>query len=350
MTATKHEARKGTRRHGSLRKVWITSLTALLVLAAPLVVSWQAGGLSTVHAEFKGDTNPRSNFWGAVRQESGGYSAVKGPETGVLIENGGQNWRQVRNGPVATVGAWLLGVVVAALILFHLIVGKARLEKRTGRKVLRWNVFERFVHWFVAILFIILAVTGLSLLYGRAVLIPVMGYEGFAAWAQLAKDAHNYLAMFFVVGLVVMLAMWFRENFLTKVDWEWFKSGGGYFGGKHPHAYKVNAGEKVWFWVLFIAGIGMMISGIVLLFPNLLFVRETMQLANIVHAATGVLLTGFSLGHIYLGTLGNEGSFEGMVTGEVDEAWAKQHHDLWYEETGGHGEAGKSAEGQPSAT
>lgn len=349
MTAFHNSVKAAGKRRG-IRKAWVMTLTALLVLAAPLVVSWQVAGFSPAQAEFKNQDNPRSNYWGAVREGVTGYTAVKGQETGELIENSGQNWRQVRNGPIATIGGWLIGIVIVVLALFHLTVGKAKLEKRTGRKVMRWTIFERFIHWFVAILFIILAITGLSLLYGRAVMIPVMGYEAFAAWAQFAKDAHNYLSLFFVVGLVIMLGMWVQENFLTKVDWEWFKSGGGYIGGKHPHAYKVNAGEKIWFWILFFAGIALMISGIVLLFPNLVFERDTMQAANVVHGVTSIILSAFALGHIYLGTIGNEGSFEGMVSGEVDEAWAKQHHDLWYEETGGHGEAGKSAEGQPSAT
>jgi formate dehydrogenase subunit gamma len=327
-----HPARNlpGDRRQG-LWKVWTASLLGLLVFATPLVISWQLTGINPVQAAFSKDTNPRANYWRAVREGVSGYTAVVGQETDVLIQNSGENWRQTRNGIVTIIGAGLLGFVVVALVVFHLLVGKARLEERTGRKVLRWSLFERILHWYVAILFIILALTGLSLLYGRAVLIPVMGLEGFAAYADFAKDSHNYLALFFVAGLVLMLALWVRENFFTRVDWEWFKSGGGYFGKKqHPHAYKVNAGEKVWFWILLVAGLAVMISGLVLLFPNYGFDRPTMQGGLVIHGITSLILVAFSLGHIYLGTLGNEGSFEGMISGEVDEGWARQHHDLWY--------------------
>lgn len=351
-TQTQPTAKPRSRRR--MGKVWIMSLVALLVLAAPLVVSWQMAGIDAVQAEFSNGSNPRAEYWREVRQGTAGYTTVKGQETGELIENGGQNWRQFRNGPLATLGAWLLGIVVVLLVLFYLIVGKAKLEQRTGRKILRWTVFERTLHWFVAVLFILLALTGLSLLYGRAVLIPVLGYDGFAGYAQFAKWVHDYLSLFFVIGLVIMLAMWISENFFSKVDWEWFKKGGGYLGKGHGSAYKVNAGEKVWFWILFVAGIGLMISGLVMLFPNLGFERGTMQGADIIHAVTALILSGFALGHIYLGTLGNEGTLEGMISGEVDEAWAKQHHDLWYKETGGkgaaaegggQGEAGKPATG-----
>lgn len=320
-----------------LLKLWIVSLAALLVLATPLIVVLPIVGFDTVQAEFKNDTNPRANYWRAVREGVTGYTTVKGQETTTLIQNGGQNWRQARNGPVATIGAWLIGIVAALIVLFHLTVGKAKLEQRTGRKVLRWTLFERFLHWYVAILFILLALTGLSILYGRAILIPVLGYTGFAAYAQFAKPVHDYLGLFFTFGLVIMLAMWFRENIMHKVDWQWLKTGGSYFG--HAHSHKVNGGEKIWFWILLIAGTGLMISGIVLLFPNLGFLRETMQGADIVHGVTALILSAVLLGHIYLGTIGNEGTFEGMISGEVDEAWAKQHHDLWYEETGGKGAA-----------
>jgi formate dehydrogenase subunit gamma len=320
-------------RRPGLWKVWTVSLLALLVFAVPLAVSWQLTGVNPVQAAFSDDTNPHANYWRAVREGDKGYTAVVGQETDVLIQNGGENWRQVRNGIITTFGAGLLGFTVVVLVLFHLIVGKARLGERSGRKVLRWTLFERILHWYVAILFIILALTGLSLLYGRAVLIPVMGPEAFAAYADFAKDAHNYLALFFVAGLVSMLVLWLRENFFTKVDWQWFKAGGGYVGGKHPHAGKVNGGEKVWFWILLVAGIALMISGLFLLFPNYGFDRPTMQLGLVIHGIASLILVAFSLGHIYLGTLGNEGTFEGMIGGEVDEAWARKHHDLWYQET-----------------
>lgn len=331
-----------------LTKLWIISVAALLLLSAPLLVMLPVGfsPVQSAQAEFKNDTNPRANYWRAVRDSVKGDTTVQGQETSTLIQNGGQNWREIRNGPITAVGAWLFGIVIVLLVLFHLTVGKAKLEKRTGRKVLRWTLFERFIHWYVAILFIILALTGLSILYGRAVLIPVFGPSGFAAYAQFAKPVHDYLSLFFILGLVIMLAMWFRDNLPSKVDWDWIKAGGGYFGKSHPHAHKVNAGEKIWFWILLVAGIGLMISGIILLFPNLGTLRETMQGADIVHGICALILSAVVLGHIYLGTLGNEGSFESMISGEVDEAWAKQHHDLWYEETGGKGAA---ATEQPEA-
>lgn len=281
-------------------------------------------------------SNPRSNFWRDVRQGREGYGASSGAYTqNAFIQNGGEIWREVRNGPLATYGAGLLAVGLVGVLLFHLLAGPARLEHgRSGSKVYRWTLFERILHWYVAILFIILAITGLSLLYGRAVLIPLLGLEGFSAYASVAIASHNYLGVFFVIGLVVMLAIWLKESLFKRHDWQWLKQGGGYVGHskEHPHAGRVNAGEKIWFWLLFVAGLAVSVTGLILDFPNLGFGTTAMQLSTLIHAALGVVLIALSFGHIYLGTLGNEGTFEGMVSGYVDENWARQHHDLWYEQ------------------
>jgi formate dehydrogenase subunit gamma len=198
--------------------------------------------------------------------------------------------------------------------------------------VLRWSVFDRVMHWYVAVTFLTLAITGLSLLWGRHVLIPVLGKEGFSAWALVAKPIHDYLSLAFVAGLVVMLVKWFHHNIPASYDLEWIKKVGGYLGGGHPPAGFANAGEKAYYWTLVFAGTALTISGFWLLFPNLGFERAAMQTANIVHGVTALILVTFVCLHIYLGTLGSEGAFEGMVTGEVDEGWARQHHGVWRDE------------------
>jgi formate dehydrogenase subunit gamma len=275
----------------------------------------------------------RREFWRQARGGIEGYSAVTGPETGVLIQSGGDVWRAMREGPIKRWGGIALIGVLAAIILFHLVAGSVKLEERTGRTITRWSVFERAIHWYTAILFIILAITGLSLLFGRSVLIPIMGREAFAAWASFAKPVHDWLAVPFAIGLILMVIPWLGQNIPKAHDFTWLKMGGGYLDkSKHPPADFVNAGEKIWYWLLFFGGIVLIWSGFYLLFPNLGWERSTMQLAHIAHAISGVALVAFSLGHIYLGTLGNQGSFEGMWTGEVDEAWAKAHHNLWYDQ------------------
>jgi formate dehydrogenase subunit gamma len=336
----------GTRARKLRRMIWsialvlglsmVLPLTGLLLTEAPVgqaVAQQSEEAVEQARADRVRTEEQRREFWRQARGGMQGYSAVTGPETGVLIQSGGDVWRSVREGPLLRWGGIGLVVVLAAIILFHLVAGAVKLEERSGRTITRWTLFERVIHWYTAILFIILAITGLSLMFGRSLLIPVMGKEAFAAWAGLAKPVHDWLAVPFVVGLVLMVVPWIGQNIPRSHDLRWIKLGGGYIDkSKHAPADFVNAGEKIWFWLLLIGGIVLVWSGFYLLFPNFGWERGTMQFAHIAHAISGVALIAFSLGHIYLGTLGNQGTFEGMWTGEVDENWAKHHHSLWYDE------------------
>jgi formate dehydrogenase subunit gamma len=311
------------------------ALSTLFAMALPLIgyVVHDTGLAFAQSAESDSEAvNPRAEYWRDVRQGTDGYSAIRGPETGVLIQNGGENWREVRNGPITFLGGSLIIAAIVVLAAKHMVLGGQKLSERTGRKITRWSAFERTMHWFVAISFIILAITGLSLIFGRTVLIPLLGKEGFAAWAQIAKPIHDYLAVPFAVGLVVILAMWLPKNIFRSYDLTWLKSAGGFFGEGHPPAGFANAGEKIFFWLLFFGGIALTVSGFYLLFPNFGWERSTMQLSHVVHSVSGLILIAVALGHMYLGTVGVEGSFEGMVTGEVDETFAKEHHSVWYDE------------------
>lgn len=284
-------------------------------------------------------TNPRANYWRAVRQGYQGYTAASGPyTTNVLIQNGGQNWRELRNGPVEGYGAWVLALVVGAIIVFAIVRGQVKLDHpSSGRTVERWNTGERVLHWYTAVLFVILAITGLSMLFGRAVLIPVLGYPGFAAWASASIALHNYLGPFFVIGVVIEIVVWIRDALPEATDAEWLRRAGGFFEkGSHPSAGRINAGEKyITFWLgLVVCGIVISVSGIAMDFPAFSQSRETMQTANLVHGLFGMTWLGLMLGHIYLGAWGVEGALPSMIGGRVSTEWAKQHHDIWYEREG----------------
>lgn len=343
-TANRRDSRR------SKRVLFLTLALLLLGTLALPMTGYLVTGVGSVDAAAQQDSNPRADYWREVREGDQGVTTAQGPETGILIQNGGQNWRQLRQGPVTTYGAIALGIVILLIVVFHVGIGRAKLETRTGKTITRWSMLDRVLHWYVAILFIILAITGLALLYGREFLIPMLGKEGFAAFAALAKPVHDYLALFFTAGIVIMLLKWIGDNIPNAADMRWIKSAGGYFGGKHEPAGFVNGGEKVWYWILFFGSAAMIGSGIFLLFPNLDWTREAMQNANIIHGISSLLVIAGSIGHIYLGTVGNEGTLEGMVTGEVDEQWAKQHHALWYEEVKGHAPgAGGAARPSPAA-
>jgi len=298
-------------------------------------------------------TNPRANYWRAVRDGFEGYTAASGPyTTNVLIANGGQNWRQLRNGPVASLLPWLMALMVLGLGVYYILHGPVKLSQTpSGRTVERFTYNERVLHWYTAVLFILLAITGLSLMLGRELMIPWMGLSAFAAYANLAIIVHNYLGPLFIVGVVLEIVMWARIAIPNKTDVEWFKAGGGYFGHAHPSAGKLNAGEKIFvFWTATVGmGILVSISGLVLNFPNFGFERETMQTANLVHGIAAIVYVTIILMHMYLGSIGVQGALDAMTSGRVSVEWAKEHHDLWYDEvkhTAGKAE-GKSGSGVP---
>ena len=291
--------------------------------------------VATAQAADQGEaTNPRSNFWRAVRGSQEGYTAIKGQETNVLIQSGGENWRNLRNGPMAWIGGFALIITLLAIIAYHMKHGAMKLDDGlSGKTITRWSKFDRTLHWSTAVLFILLSITGLSILFGRAVLIPVLGPEGFAAYADFAKVIHDYLGPVFVAVLLILVLSWFKNNIFNADDVRWFKmGGGGIVGHKHASCGRFNAGEKLWFWLVSLLGLGVGITGLILDFPNFDQVRNTMQNANLIHSLLSMIWIAVAFGHIYIGTVGSEGSLHGMVTGEVDENWAKQHHDLWYEE------------------
>ena len=311
------------------------SFKALLVLLAGLLLlSWSLSGVAGNVPEANPANVKGSDYWRQVTQGAQGYSTVQHAEAGMLINRTGEDWRQLRNDEIKPKGKWALGITLLVLLGVYLLFGQIKIEQpRTGNLIERWRKFDRYLHWIVAVLFIILALTGLSILYGRYFLPDVMGDSGFAAYLQLAKSSHNYLGVLFAICFVLMMLKWLKNNIPNGHDLVWFIKGGGAIKGQHPHAGYMNGGEKLWFWVLLIGGVVLTGSGLVLDFPGAVTeLREDMQTANVLHAISSLVLICGGIAHAYVGSIGTEGALEGMVNGQVDEAWAKQHHDLWYEE------------------
>src|SRR5258708_88117 len=231
------------------------------------------------------------------------------------------------------IGAIAILGTLAGLAAAYLILGRIRISAgRSGRKVPRFTSFERFSHWLTAVSFVVLGLTGLNITFGKVLLRPWIGPDAFSALAQIAKYVHNYFSFSFVLGLVLIIAMWMKDNIPDKVDVEWLRKGGGFIKSKHAPARRFNAGEKLVFWGALGFGILVAVSGYLLIFPFYITNIFGMQIAQGVHAIIALLFVAMILGHIYIGTLGMEGAFEAMGTGEVDLNWAKEHHDLWLED------------------
>lgn len=265
---------------------------------------------------------------------------VRGIETNILVQPAGQTWREIRNGPITLYGGLLLIIVPLVIFAFYRWRGPLKLhDGPTGRMIERFTDWERMVHWATAISFVILAVSGVIILFGKYVILPVFGYTVFSWLAILGKNLHNFVGPLFVFCTVIMFVTFVRDNIWRQMDFAWMAKLGGMLGGREMPSGRFNGGEKTWFWFgVVILGIIVSASGLVLDFPNFAQTREVMQQANVIHAIAAVIYVGISLGHIYLGTVGMKGAYEAMRTGYVDETWAKEHHSVWYEEV----KAGKS--------
>ncbi|MGV8057245.1 MAG: formate dehydrogenase subunit gamma [Smithellaceae bacterium] len=286
-----------------------------------------------IYLQAAGVMNPRGNFWRVVREGIAAYSSTPQQGHTILIVNGGENWREIRNSFVMPLSQWILIGVLVAIGLMYKIIGPEKLEKvRSGIKVERYRLPDRVLHWYTAGLFILMALTGLSLLLGRIFLIPVFGLGADSTYLQFCKVVHNYCGPLLLIGIVLEVVRWVKFNIPEKVDLEWIKKVTGGLHGAKPHIGRVNAGQKAWFWLVAVFGIIVGITGVLLDFPIWGQSRATMQLSHIIHAVTAILFIGAALGHIYMGSIGVEGVFEGMWHGTVDAVWAEQHADIWYEE------------------
>jgi len=262
-----------------------------------------------------------------------GRVSIPDQRSSVLMQPAGRDWREFRNVTLRWIGGVAILGMIALLVIFYLTRGMVRLEStRSGRTIVRFNIFERFVHWMTATCFIILAISGLNITFGRPLLLPLLGFEMFSEWSQWAKYAHNYLSFPFTIGVVLICLMWIGGNIPNKLDVDWIKRGGGLIGHDHPPARRFNAGQKGIYWIVVIGGGLVAASGYVLMFPFYITGIEGMQMAQIVHAIVGVLFIAAMLAHIYIGTIGMEGAFEAMGSGEVDVNWAREHHSLWLDQ------------------
>lgn len=328
-----------------IKLIWAAAAAAALALPAAAQAA-QTSDASTQAQAARAVDQPGNNspVWRDVKSGETNRTGVQGRETGVLIQpqlrfpgqkafsTAGEAWRTYHNGPLIFYGGWLLIVVAVVILLYYLVRGALKLkEKPTGRLIERFNSLERIAHWSTAISFVILALSGLTILFGKFVLLPVIGYTLFAWLSALAKNLHNFIGPFFILSLLLMIAVYIKDNFWRSGDAAWIGSAGGLFSGKHVPSGRFNLGEKGWFWIgVVLLGVIMSVTGLIMLFPNFDQVRETMQQANVIHVIGAAVFIALSFGHIYLGTIGVQGAYQAMRTGYVDETWAKEHHELWY--------------------
>jgi formate dehydrogenase subunit gamma len=282
-----------------------------------------------------GSIDPETFDLYGEREQLVGRVTIPDDKLSVLVQPEGRDWRAFRIQWLFWIAAGVILLTVAGLAGFYLWRGRLPIESgRSGRWVPRFNAVERFAHWATALSFITLALTGLIVTFGRWLLIPIIGHGAFTPTAEVAKSLHNFSAIPFVVGILLMLVLWIRDNIPNRADLDWIRHGGGMFtrtGSYHPETARFNAGQKGIFWAVVLGGLLLAVSGYILMAPFIWVDVNGMQVAHAVHGILAVLLIAVILAHIYLGTLGMEGAFDAMGRGEVDENWAREHHRGWYE-------------------
>lgn len=341
---------------------YLAGLAAVVTIIAGLGLASGTSFVSEASAQQAGSVpgntlgaSSQADFWRAVRQGEQGKVSIPNARAGVLIQSEGDNWRAFRNGPLSVFGAWALLGMVILLCVFFILRGRIKVEHGlSGKLIERFNTVERFAHWLTATSFVVLALTGLNVLYGRYALKPLIGADAFSIITVAGKYLHNYLSFAFMVGVVMMFVLWVGHNIPNRTDLNWIAKAGGLFTkGVHPPAKKFNAGQKLIFWSVILGGVSISVSGLALLFPfeiqmfgktfaimNLfgtslpteLSVMQEMQLSQLWHSIVAIGLIVVIIAHVYIGSIGMEGAFDAMGSGQVDENWAKEHHSLWVEE------------------
>ncbi len=281
-------------------------------------------------------TQPLNNapIWREVNSEKAHFTNLPDREAGVLIQKGGEQWRKLRNGPITQYGGWGLVVVVLLITAFYLFRGPIRLSGQpSGQMIERFTLIERGIHWTNAGCFLVLGLSGLTLLFGKHVLLPIFGYTLFSGLATVAVTAHNFVGPLFSMTIIAIFMTFVRDNLPKLEDLDWLRKGGGLLTGAHIRSGRFNAGEKLVFWGGVVAlGVTVSITGFVLDFPNFQQTRGDMQFAWTIHVIGSLSFIALILGHIYIGTLGTDGALDAMKTGYVDETWACEHHEDWYDD------------------
>ncbi|MGH1406940.1 MAG: formate dehydrogenase subunit gamma [Rhodomicrobiaceae bacterium] len=303
-----------------------------------------------------------SDTWRAIRHGVKGNVSIPDTKAGVLVQDSGESYRAIRNGPLFSYLGFSMLATLILLAIFFAWRGKIKVDKGlSGRKIKRFSTIERTGHWLMAISFIILGISGLNITFGKSVILPIIGKDAFGPFTYFLKLTHNYIAFAFMLGLIIAFVCWVMHNLPNRGDINWILKGGGIFKkGEHPPAGKFNAGQKLIFWAVMIGGLSLSVSGWALMFPfEYSFFSSTMsafsaigldvgnwlgmgsapysviqeqQYNNIWHAIMGVLMICLILAHIYIGSIGMEGAYDAMGSGDVDENWALEHHSLWVEE------------------
>jgi len=312
----------------------------IIVLVTILMSLLLAGQIPSSHAQTSPDgqrivvDSPGTGLWDAARRNNLPISSqVNSADSGALIYTDGMAWMQFRSEQLMPLMAYALGGTLLAILLFWILRrGIPIAGGESGKRMQRTVLYERIVHWTMTSIFLVLAITGFIILYGRSLLIPIMGIETYGMLAATSKTLHNLSGIIFPLTILLMFAQFVGRNIYEKGDLRWLARGGGIVTDAHQSAGFFNMGEKILFWLVMLFGLLMSVSGLIINFQVFDLARADMILLYQVHAIVAGAFVMLIIGHIYLAVAGVKGTLSSMTDGTVDENWAKAHHDRWYAE------------------
>lgn len=224
-------------------------------------------------------------------------------------------WRESSLKPASP---WLVGALVVACLLHCVTFGRRRAAAEVpGPLVKRYSCCERVGHAFGMATFVVLGITGAAFLLGPS-----------CPLGPGARTLHTVAGVVFAIALVAIIALWLRDARLSPEDRLWFRHLGGYLGysGRLP-AGKLNAGQKLYFWLVALTGLGLVATGIVMAWgkPSAAWSPFVYTL----HDVLALLMILGVLAHFYLAVVANPGALRGVIDGEVPADWARKHHPDW---------------------
>lgn len=252
-----------------------------------------------------GDRWPgRADFWRDVRNGTEGTVNQPSPwHRGVLIQLQGADWGAVRTDIVATYGKQLIAITVAVLAAFSMLHGRLRgTAWALARLAGRFRNFERASYGVTALSFLMLGITGLIILYGRHLIAPLIGKEGFAALALWAKHIHDLVSWSFMLGVGMLVLVWIRNHVPASGRLRLWR--GPATPTPEPAVPRPLGGtEHLVFWSAVGGGIVVSYSGLALLFPLALVELQKMQLMQIVHSVSSLTLAALIFGHVLIASI-----------------------------------------------
>jgi len=202
------------------------------------------------------------------------------------------------------------------------------------RMIERFRAQDRIAHWVTAILFVLMALSGLALFHPAFFFLTHL--FGGGTWTRIL---HPFMGVLTLLAFLLLAARMGRDNRITQADRQWRKHLGEVLRRREenlPDVGKYNLGQKYLFWTWVVTILLLFASGMVIWQPYFApaFGIEITRIAVVVHALSAFVAIAALMIHVYA-AIWVKGSIRAMTRGTVTPAWARKHHPAWYREMGG---------------